>query len=210
MASITNIRQVGNSLHAVYSDGTSRWFRPTGSGVFIPGPHEDAPAVPQGAGDTGSGNTGPINSTPPGSVVAPIDDYPWPNAPVNDFSPLRYSYRDCTDFVAWRINRDAGVTHAPWKWTWGNLRITNGDAIGWRPDWIRHGWAVDVPCAAGVIGWYGTSAGAFGHVFYVQSVSGGNMVIEQYNWGGTQKYSTFSVPIPTIDSSHSFLAMPPS
>jgi surface antigen len=210
MASITNLRPVGDRIKATYTDGTIRWFFPTGSGVYLPGSHTPAPAVPQGAGETGSGNSGSANPTPPGSVVAATDDYPWKTAPVEDMSPLRYSYRDCTDFVAWRINRDAGVTHSPWKWTWGNLRLTNGDAIGWKHDWDLHGWHTDVTPAAGVIGWLGTSAGAYGHVYYVQSVTSSTMVVEEYNWGGTQAYNTRTVPIPSIDSSHSFLAMPPS
>lgn len=209
MASITNLKPVGNRLLATLSDNTTQWFYPTGSGLFLPGENIPAPVVPQGAGGTGVDNGGSPNPNGPGTVTAAVDDYPWPNAPVNDFSPLRYSYRDCTDFVAWRINRDAGVTAAPWKWTWGNLRITDGDAIGWYHDWTLHGWAVDIPAAPGVIGWLGSSAGAYGHVYYVQSVSGGTMVVEEYNWGGTQKYDTRTVAVPAIDSSHSFLAMPP-
>lgn len=207
MASITNLRQVGDRILATYSDSTYRWFNPTAAGVWLPGGHNAAPVVPQGGGGTGVDNSGG-GGQPPGNVQAPKDDYPYPHAPVDALSPFRYSYRDCTDFVAWRINRDDGDTSAPWKWTWGNLRVTNGDAIGWRGDWIRHGWKVDIPAAPGVIGWLGTSAGAFGHVYYVQSVNNGMMVVEEYNWGGTQAYNTRTVPVPTIDSSHSFLSMP--
>lgn len=204
---ITNLRPVGDRLLATYTDGTKQWFTPTGTGLFTPGGHDSNPVVSQGAGGTGVDNSGGGGGQP-GSVQAPTDDYPYPHAPVDALSPFRYSYRDCTDFVAWRINRDNGVTKAPWKWTWGNLRVTNGDAIGWRPDWIKHGWKVDIPAAAGVIGWLGTSAGAFGHVYYVQAVSNGIMTVEEYNWGGNQAYNTRKVSVPAIDSSHSFLSMP--
>src|SRR4051812_28085855 len=37
-------------------------------------------------------------------VVSAADDYPWPNANPNSLSPLRFNYRNCTDFVAWRLN----------------------------------------------------------------------------------------------------------
>ena len=51
------------------------------------------------------------------TVRAEGDDYPWWNELPDDYggglSPLRYYYRECVDFVAWRLNRDAGVTSAP-------------------------------------------------------------------------------------------------
>lgn len=210
MATISSLQPYGSSIVAQLSDGQQQTFIPSAGGIYIP--LTQINYVATGAGESGSIDTGGGTSTPPGNIAAPVDDYPWPNAPQDALSPLRYSYRDCTDFVAWRINRDAGVTAAPWKWTWGNLRWQgaggDGDAIGWRADWIRYGRAVDIPCAPGVIGWYGTSAGVYGHVYYVQAVSGGMMTIEEYNWGGTQAYDTRTISIPAIDSSHSFLAMP--
>lgn len=208
--SVEFIEPWGNNLAVVNSDKTRDIYIPSVSGRWIP--TEAVATTAQGNGGSGAINTGTPTSTPAGSVAAPIDDYPWPNAPQNALSPLRYSFRDCTDFVAWRINRDNGVTSAPWKWTWGNLRYQgpggNGDAIGWRGDWQLFGWPVDITPVAGCIGWLGSSAGAYGHVYYVQSISGSNMVVEQYNWGGTQAYSTATWPIPAIDSSHSFLKMP--
>lgn len=206
---LVSISRLGNSLIATTSTGGTITFIPA-RGLWIP--VDDADNHEDGAGESGAGSSGGGTNTPPGSVAAPVDDYPYPDAPRNELSPFRYSYRDCTDFVAWRINRDDGVTAPPWKWTWGNLRWQgaggNGDAIGWRADWIKYGRGVDLSAAAGRIYWMGTSAGAYGHVAYVQSVSGGNMVVEEYNWGGTQAYDTRTIPIPAIDSSHSFLEMP--
>jgi hypothetical protein len=52
------------------------------------------------------------------TVKAEGDDYPWWDQVPDDYggglSPLRYYYRECVDFVAWRLNRDAGVTSAAW------------------------------------------------------------------------------------------------
>ena len=66
------------------------------------------------------------------------DDYPWWNETPDDYggglSPLRYYYRECVDFVAWRLNRDAGVTSAPWRWDWGNL--ASGSAYAWADEWV--------------------------------------------------------------------------
>ena len=47
-------------------------------------------------------------------------------------SPLRYYYRECVDFVAWRLNRDAGVTSAPWKWDWCEPRVGQRLRLGRR------------------------------------------------------------------------------
>lgn len=185
MATVLGIRSVGNSLLETYSDGSTRWFHPTGSGFYVPTRQSGGSGVTTGAGESGIGNGDTSGSNSAGSVSAPKDDYPWRNAPEDSLSPLRYSYRDCTDFVAWRINRDNGVTSSPWKYTWGNLRWQgpggNGDAIGWRADWIRYGRKVDLPAAPGRIGWYNT--GSYGHVCYIQAVaSNGTVTIEEYNW----------------------------
>src|SRR5690606_6524271 len=55
-------------------------------------------------------------------AMAMGDDYPWATelgmAQGGGLSPLNYFVRQCTDFVAWRLNRDAGSTHAPFKYTW--------------------------------------------------------------------------------------------
>ena len=70
------------------------------------------------------------------------DDYPWPDQLTiqqgGGLSPFNYYYRECVDFVAWRLNRDAGVTKAPWKWVWSNL--AQGSAYAWKSEWDRHGW----------------------------------------------------------------------
>ena len=181
MPSLTAIRGRGDQLTVSLDDGSSVLCVPTGQGLWLP---TRRASVPTGAGGETAVPGGAAGASP-GSVSAPVDDYPWPNAPENDISPLRYSYRDCTDFVAWRINRDNGVTAAPWKYTWGQLRPQGGDgnAIGWRGDWQVLGLKVDLAPAAGLIGWLGSKAGTYGHVCYVQAVaSDGTVTVEEYNW----------------------------
>lgn len=192
MVAIRNIRQVGNKLLIVFED-TSTQFAIPAQGLYLP-------VGTAGGGTTGGGGT-------PGTVAAPVDDYPYPTADPNALSPFRYSYRDCTDFCCWRINRDNGDTSAPWTWTWAELRPSggNGDAIGWRGDWLILGYDVDIAPVPGCIGWIGSRAGEFGHVAYVQAVSGDSLVIEDYNWGGTQAYGTRTMNVSDFDS---FLAMP--
>ena len=71
------------------------------------------------------------------SVIGPRaagDDYPW-RAAGGGFSPLGYVTRQCTDFVAWRLNRDAGHTNAPYKYVWAKLTPGGGNASQWAAAW---------------------------------------------------------------------------
>jgi surface antigen len=194
VANLKRIRAFGDQLVAQFDDGSRAVAVPTLGGVwYVRG------------GTSGSPPGGP------GTVAAPSDDYPWPNATINTLSPLRFDYRECVDFVAWRLNRDAGVVTAPWKYDWGVIRGANGngDAIGWRPDWQANGWPVDVPPTPGCVGWYGTSAGALGHVNYVQAVTGTTLVLEEYNWGGTHNYGKRTVTVGAAGAPDSYLSIPP-
>lgn len=124
-------------------------------------------------------------------------------------SPLRYGYRECVDFVAWRINRDAGVgPDGPWKWDWSSLTPGGGNAIEWKGHWESRGWAVSKTPKTGWVAWWGTSASAWGHVAYVQSVNpDGTIVIEEYNYGFGHAYKTRTI---AADSVEAFLSPPPA
>lgn len=120
------------------------------------------------------------------------DDYPWWNETPDDYggglSPLRYYYRECVDFVAWRLNRDAGVTSAPWKWDWSNL--ASGSAYVWADEWVRHGWATSSDPIVGSVAWF-----PYNHVAYVQSVnSDGTVTIEEYNQNSDHSYHVRVIP----------------
>lgn len=123
------------------------------------------------------------------------DDYyygphgPDPRAADSGSSPMGYEYGNCTDFVAWRINRDDGSTRPPFKHRheltpnggnggqWGNpgnlpgwstvtspAMITVGDVISYKP---------------GVNG----SNRRFGHVAYVAATNGTGVTTENYGHG---------------------------
>jgi surface antigen len=121
------------------------------------------------------------------------DDYPWPYEATDDqggsFSPLGYYYRECVDFVAWRLNRDAGSAGSPWQWTWQTLTPGGGNASSWAGQWKNHGWATSNTPVVGAVAWF-----AYNHVAYVQSVnSDGSVVLEEYNWQGSHAYHTRTV-----------------
>jgi surface antigen len=128
------------------------------------------------------------------------DDYPWPAA-ANTLSPLGYFYRQCVDFVAWRLNRDAGVTSAPWKWTWHNLTPGGGNASEWKAAWEAHGWKTSATPVIGSVAWFNGN-----HVAYVKAVEGSNVVIEEYNGTSSRSYAKRTIPIDTVGR---FLYPPP-
>ena len=110
------------------------------------------------------------------------DDYPWAGA--EGLSPLRYYYGECVDFVAWRLNRDAGYT-GPFKWDWGNLTPGGGSANQWESAWNAHGWPVSGTPIAGAVAVTG-----YMHVAYVKEVlADGSVLLEEYNYGNYHAYS---------------------
>jgi surface antigen len=122
----------------------------------------------------------------------PGDDYPWRDA-GSSLSPLGYVYRNCTDFVAWRLNRDQGVTAAPWKWVWSNLTPNGGDASQWEKAWIAHGWVTSATPIVGSVAWF-----VGNHVAYVHEIDGANIVIEEYNGTTSRAYAERTIPISSV------------
>lgn len=125
-------------------------------------------------------------------VRQPGDDYPWRNAGYS-LSPLGYNYRQCVDFVAWRLNRDQGVTSAPWKWVWSTLTPNGGNASQWEKAWIAHGWVTSATPVVGSVAWF-----VGNHVAYVHAVVGGNVVIEEYNGTSSRSYAMRTIPISSV------------
>lgn len=112
-------------------------------------------------------------------------------------SPMGYGIRTCTDFVAWRLNRDAGSFGAPWLMPWGYLTPTGGEASSWAEAWAANGWATSTTPVVGAVAWFGYGAN---HVAYVQAVNDdGSIVIEEYNWTpltyGSRTISASSIPL---------------
>jgi surface antigen len=136
------------------------------------------------------------------------NDYPWTFSPIGTLSPLGYDYRECVDFVAYRLNRDAGTSTSPWKYTWSTLTPLGGDAFDWKKNWEAHGWQISHTPIPGAVAWWGSgSAGILGHVAYVQAVnSNGSVALEEYNWNDNHAYSTRTIAATAVDD---FLYPPP-
>lgn len=114
------------------------------------------------------------------------DDYPWRSS--SGLSPLRYVARQCTDFVAWRINRDHGSTSAPFKYDWGNMTPGGGNASAWASAWKNNGWKTSTTPVRGAVAWFNGN-----HVAYVKAVSGNSVDLEEYNWNGSGAYHTRTI-----------------
>jgi surface antigen len=94
------------------------------------------------------------------------DDYPWfaelSRNQGGGLSPLNYYYRECVDFVAWRLNRQ------------------------WKSAWLNHGWATGTTPQVGAVAWF-----PYNHVAYVSGIlNDGSVALEEYNWEGQHLYTT--------------------
>lgn len=120
------------------------------------------------------------------------DDYPWPDGAT--LSPQGYYFKECVDFVAWRLNRDAGATATGLRWTWRNLTPGAGSARSWSSAWSGQGRVTSDTPVVGAVAWF-----TYNHVAYVQSVPGeGTVVLEEYNWMGSHAYHTRVVSIEDV------------
>lgn len=127
------------------------------------------------------------------------DDYPY-RASGGGLSALGYVVRQCTDFVAWRLNRDRGTT-GPYSLVWSNMTPGGGSAGSWPRQWNNHGWATSTTPIPGAVAYQGN------HVAYVKAVNGdGTVTVEEYNWGGNASYNTRTV---TVGSFSLYLYPPP-
>lgn len=126
---------------------------------------------------------------PPANALG--DNYPWPNANMNQFSPLGFAYRNCTDYAAWTINTQLGGSTSDIRFRWSDIQSGgSGHARDWRQGAISRGKAVDQAPARGSVAWWGANfGGGYGHVAVVAEVrDGGNtVVVHEYNanWNGT-------------------------
>ena len=137
------------------------------------------------------------------TTASAADDYPHKNAVdcsatygiyswcINNnwYSSRLFAYRNCTDWVGWKMATANGVSN--FNNNYGGRRWGNAN------NWDDTARALNIPVnstpALGAIAQ--TDAGSFGHVAWVSAVNNnGTVTIEEYNNGGTGNYSTRTVP----------------
>lgn len=119
------------------------------------------------------------------------NDYPYKDREYNTINwATGYYFGNCTDFVIWRVNRDAGVLHEPW--TYNNYNTTPGGGHGyqWALPTALPGWVTtDKPSPGDIISFQPGSQGGrwspeFGHVAYIgQVLVNGAITVENYGTG---------------------------
>ena|GEM_PF-1140416 len=127
------------------------------------------------------------------------DDYPWFSELSNNqgggLSPLNYFYRECVDFVAWRLNRDAGSTTAPFLYDWSYLTPSGGNASQWKYAWKSHGWPTSTTPIAGSVAYFSGN-----HVAYVKQVNAdGSVLLEEYNYNSDHLYGQRTIAASDAD-----------
>ncbi len=119
------------------------------------------------------------------------DDYPTDLRDAEKDSiidPWRFYNRECTSFVAWRMNSANGVDFNNFM---GGGRF--GSAYNWDDNARRLGYRVDDVPARGAI----AESDREGHVAWVAAVGDGVVTIEDYNYSAPGEYGVRTVPTST-------------
>ena len=131
---------------------------------------------------------------PTGSAAVIGDDYPANlKAYARDakVDPWHFYNRECTSFVAWRINHALNFPFDDyWLVHWGNAsnwkKAATSDAVR------KAGVTVDGTASVGSVAWWGAgSAGSStGHVAWVAVASSSSITVEEYNYARAGYYGT--------------------
>lgn len=131
----------------------------------------------------------PVLMIAPARATVGVDDYPDRlkyAAQDSIADPWNFWNRECTSFVAWRLNNDAKVPFHNYYLGphWGN-------ASNWAYAARQVGIPVDSVPNPGAVAWWaaGSAGSSRGHVAWVRSVSSTAIVIEEYNYVQRGKYS---------------------
>ena len=125
----------------------------------------------------------------PVTATTGVDDYPSnlkSAAQDSRVDPWNFYNRECTSFVAWRLNHDVGIAFHNWyqghHW---------GDAAIWKRAALDSGVPVDNVAKRGAIAWWakGSPGSSSGHVAWVIGVTSSSITIEEYNYVTRGRYS---------------------
>lgn len=126
--------------------------------------------------------------TAPVGATTGVDDYPSrlrSAAQDSLVDPWNFYNRECTSFVAWRLNHDAGIafTNRYDGYHWG-------DAAIWKQAANDSGVLVDDTARVGAVAWWakGSPGSSRGHVAWVLAVDGSSITVEEYNYLHAGRY----------------------
>lgn len=105
------------------------------------------------------------------------DDYPYRNTPENQIDRWRMFTKQCTSFVAWRLEQDGFNLNDH-----GLQGINLNHAYLWGRNAANRGYRVDKTPVPGSIAYSDRAKPSdSGHVAYVEAVDGDRIFIEEYN-----------------------------
>ncbi|MFC4075345.1 CHAP domain-containing protein [Salinithrix halophila] len=119
------------------------------------------------------------------------------DASTSEVDPWGFYKRQCTSFVAWRMNqRGVAFENGMRGGHWGNAEHwdENARAIGYR---------VDNQAAVGAIAQFNPGEGgnvSFGHIAYVTGISGATITIEEYNFDPPYEFSQRQIPASQVSN----------
>ncbi|MBJ7329220.1 MAG: CHAP domain-containing protein [Solirubrobacteraceae bacterium] len=116
----------------------------------------------------------------PRSVVL-SNDYPYPNANPDEADPWGFYFRECTSFVAYRLNRLKKFTFAN-RMDGGHF----GDAGHWDDNASALGFRVNTNPTVGSV--MVRDSGTWGHVAIVAKVTKQRFLVEEFNHGVSHGY----------------------
>jgi surface antigen len=135
----------------------------------------------------------PVLHPEPVGAASGVDDYPdrLRNAPQDSLvDPWQFYNRECTSFVAWRLNSENQVAFNDyWQGQhWGN-------ASNWKHAAVALKIPVDNNPSRGAVAWWsaGSAGSSRGHVAWVQTVGDGAITIEEYNYLHAGRYDTRTI-----------------
>ncbi len=128
----------------------------------------------------------------PAEATPGVDDYPYASSsacPSCQADPWSFYKRECTSFVAWRLNNDNGLAFS------NNMGGGHfGNAGEWKDNAVALGYTYNSTPAVGAVAWWDASdAPSVGHVAWVRSISGNNVTIEEYNWNSSHSYNVRTI-----------------
>jgi surface antigen len=98
----------------------------------------------------------------------------------SELSKYRYAYRNCTDYVAWKMDSQFHI----------RLPQTLGNAATWGSRLEAAGYSYDSTPHVGDIAAWNHGDGGLGHVAYVYAVTNGIASLDEYNVAGTGLFSS--------------------
>jgi surface antigen len=189
------LRRAGSLLE---SNGTIAWVTFRGGSLGVPDP-TTMDSYCRGWSEYASGSSeyasytmnGTLQPGPgPGAGCYRGDEYPYASQPYGIYTsayvdPWSFYYRQCTSFVAWRLNQN-GI-----KFSNGYKGQHFGNANTWDEAANAAGVRVDHTASRGAVAQW--NSGAAGHVAYVASVNtDGTITLEDYNYNVSSNPGTYS------------------